>query len=390
MHDRDVKGFRRSGCAAAAAAALLVASTATHAQEACGDATCPAGYTCEVYLSECPDVDCAEGEECPTCEPVEEYYCARAACESDADCGDEMVCATFERTTCTGEVPVCTEEGECEDVEPVECTTTSYNECARPSELPCNEDADCGAGYACVPTEECWCTGSEGETDGGSTAPDPDAELPDSAAEDEEAAPLATDGDDEAVAEPPPEDVEGEVEPPIAESECGCELTGESHCEMIEVACESDADCLPGWTCEENPMGVCWADSEGNTGCEPADPPYLCLPGYDEPVSGGVDQGDSGGTAMGGTGEAEQPADDGANETDDDEDGQTQDPGAADPAAGDSGPGSRGGRGHRTPFPWPWGWGCTITNGSATSAPGLSALLLGLAAALTARRRRRA
>jgi hypothetical protein len=53
-------------------------------------------------------------------------------------------------------------------------------------------------------------------------------------------------------------------------------------CEAIQVACSTDADCLSGWACRDNPEGACWADSNGNRGCTPADPPKLCAPPYDD------------------------------------------------------------------------------------------------------------
>ena len=51
--------------------------------------------------------------------------------------------------------------------------------------------------------------------------------------------------------------------------------------------CKSDSDCPSGWSCRDNPEGTCWADSNGNSGCAPADPAKLCFPPYSDLVGGG-------------------------------------------------------------------------------------------------------
>jgi hypothetical protein len=58
-------------------------------------------------------------------------------------------------------------------------------------------------------------------------------------------------------------------------------------CEPIRVACSADSECPSGWSCRDNPEGACWADSNGNTGCTPADPAKLCFPPYADLLNGG-------------------------------------------------------------------------------------------------------
>jgi MYXO-CTERM domain-containing protein len=65
-----------------------------------------------------------------------------------------------------------------------------------------------------------------------------------------------------------------------ASETCSCEKTGAKVCELIEVACSSDADCVTGFTCEDNPDGSCTRSSDGQESCTPANPPKLCMPPY--------------------------------------------------------------------------------------------------------------
>lgn len=237
-------------------------SSSLFAQPSCDADTCPAGYECESVTADCPPPACEVladgGVNCSPyeCEPVEYAYCARASCESDADCGGDMVCHTFEQTVCSG-VGVATPcpAGEAcdtvdEDAYESECEQTEFSQCAYPHELPCESDSECGDGYECVASESCWCTGSAGE-------PSTDPAVP---------------GSDEG----------GREEP-----ECGCEPTGTNHCQRLVIDCESDADCPASWSCLET-GGSCWADSEGNSGCDEG--PSRCYPAA-EPgggVPGGV------------------------------------------------------------------------------------------------------
>jgi hypothetical protein len=340
----------RSVLVAAVLAAGVGTSRTVQAQEKCGETECPKGYTCETGTAGCPAIACMDGEVCKPCEPAQYSYCVPAACETDADCGAHMKCAAIEQKECTGETAPATEpcepNTECKvtaaPVESVECTTTTIHQCQPQWTLPCETAADCGEGFACKEQESCWCSGSSGSVGGGSTG---------SAGTATRAAPAggASSGGAAAVDEPVPADdlavddtgtaedgvaVEGDmaVAPPPDE-QCGCEPTGEFACKVVETACTQDSDCPADWTCEDNPMGVCWADSQGNSGCTPADPAKLCQPPYSDLGGGGYYDGVSGGT----TGAIDLGRDDG-------ESNGAQAPQAADPgadgsaASGDPGP----------------------------------------------------
>jgi len=90
---------------------------------------------------------------------------------------------------------------------------------------PCSSDADCADGFACV----------KGVSVPGCATP-PDC--------------------------PDPTPVEDET----------------GWCEQLPQTCETDADCPAYLKCVANQSQTCWADSEGNTGCDPIDPnaPKTC------------------------------------------------------------------------------------------------------------------
>jgi MYXO-CTERM domain-containing protein len=81
-------------------------------------------------------------------------------------------------------------------------------------------------------------------------------------------------GDEE---EPIPGDA---ADPSTRPPDCTCEPTDKKACKLIIAECTAANDCPRGWTCEDNPTGSCWADANGNSGCEPADPPKYCAPPY--------------------------------------------------------------------------------------------------------------
>jgi hypothetical protein len=83
---------------------------------------------------------------------------------------------------------------------------------------------------------------------------------------------------------------------PPPDSGVTCEPSGVKACVVIERACSADDQCPSGWSCEDNPDGVCWAKPDGSSGCEPADPAKLCLPPYRDLGGGGYGEETSGGT----------------------------------------------------------------------------------------------
>lgn len=233
------------------------------AQAGCEADTCPAGFECLTGPTACVGI-CevpSDGEE-PVCyelecDPEEYTYCVRATCVTDSDCGDDMVCHTTEQTLCPStDPPILCAGDDCENTDyggtaeedEADCEQTQQSQCAYPHELPCDTDAQCGEGYACVASETCWCSGGSPQSpdipagaDAPGTAPPP---------------PVGT-----VPSTPPPPPDEGDV------PECGCEPTGSNHCQVQEIECESDADCPAEWSCVEA-GAPCWMDSDGNSGCE--------------------------------------------------------------------------------------------------------------------------
>jgi MYXO-CTERM domain-containing protein len=260
---------RRFVGSALSALSLLLAAQAP-AQEACGDSTCPKGYECAEATSPCPAIDCAS-DDCRPCEADVVEYCSPLPCTSDDDCAEGMRCVTEQQQECTGGALPCDDPGgdldggvpECPEPEPEECTTTTVSACVPVYLLPCTQASDCGPeGFTCEPVEECGCSGSSGGSPG-TPAPGTDA----GAAPDREAAPPADGGSSEPIL--PPDD-------------CVCIPTEVSACRVTPTECTTEtaeSDCPSGWTCGENPEGVCFSGPDGS-GCTPADPPMVCFPPY--------------------------------------------------------------------------------------------------------------
>ncbi len=231
------------------------------------DSDCGEGYLCQIVGSSgstgcaCPSDVPAEECDCPPPEPsVDIYGCVPKPCAVDADCGEGQKCVTIE-LGCPDVAVACTPDGECPPAEAPECDTSTTTQCQYDWEGTCENDADCGAGFACKAYESCTCSG-------GAASP-------------------ASEGDDGSGAPPPAE------EP----SDCVCEPSAEKYCELLVVECESDDDCAPGLLCgssspvdmgvpcfDDNGDGSCdegakmpCADSDGDGNCdESADVPKTC------------------------------------------------------------------------------------------------------------------
>jgi len=300
---RPSNGVKYAIFSAALAGVLGFAGSAS-AQQACGDSSCPKGYSCETVPAVCPTIDCAEGQPCTPCPTGTVQQCVAEACDSDADCDEHMICLTREVATCSGQAaPACPPGAAC-DVpapEPPDCTLESYSQCVPRWTLGCATAADCGEGFACIEQESCGCSGSSGggtPSSGGSTPPssgggsDPKSEpapLPDpppAAGSGGSAGFAPQPTPDPSLPAPPGAPVPPDARPP-AGPDCGCLASAVKTCSVIERACASDADCPSDWSCSDNPEGVCWASSDGKTGCEPGDPPKVCLPPYRD-LGGGV------------------------------------------------------------------------------------------------------
>jgi MYXO-CTERM domain-containing protein len=340
---RDLQTHARFGLLMSALALMSVPSAALAQEAACAtDADCEHGYTCEAVGGGCAGVDiaCTPGGECPPppeCETVLGCVPARD-CEADGDCATGWKCATEQYSECTnaGGAAECLPGEECvkPEIAPApDCETKEVSFCAPPWALPCEEAADCGAGFECVEHIAMSCNGGSA----GAPTPTPgDDPAPDSGSGDMGFAPPA-----EGDPVPPDQGIPGE---------CTSEPTGEFYCRLIETTCSTDADCAAGLTCQEQyGDGVACGgatpdlpeDGSGSGGgsgggadpdqdralpadCVPPAPTYACAPpgfnggyGYDYghdgrgEATGGVvtpDQGGSSSDPNGQNGGEEPPA----------------------------------------------------------------------------------
>lgn len=376
-------------------------SPAVMAQAQCEEDTCPAGYTCEEVSYDNCVWACEEDGECTVSDCVTENYtsCQRAACETDADCGDEMVCQTLTTNCATPSTPPCAPGEECPEPPPIlPCENTEYNQCTPRSELPCEDNSDCGAGFDCVPAVMCSCGGATepGQTPtpgGGVSDGDPGGSgsgsgssgtsggaAPGAAPAPPVGAPLAP-VDPSSPDAPVTPGTPGEL--PLPPDDCTCEPSGTNYCQMQNIECETDSDCPTDWSCVASP-GACWADSEGNTGCaegssqcyppgNPGGEPLPTAPVVDGPGLPGVDNGGTPEPAI-----LPQPSE-----------GEESAPEPAilpQPEPGDDdGQGGGGSVGGLFGL-----FGCSVNNtmGTGSSTSPWAALGLGLGAALLRRRRR--
>lgn len=67
--------------------------------------------------------------------------------------------------------------------------------------------------------------------------------------------------------------------PCLDPAEPDCVPEGESVCFIHTQTCQADADCLPDWTCQNNPLNSYWAHSgSGEMGCGIVEPALICMP----------------------------------------------------------------------------------------------------------------
>jgi hypothetical protein len=207
------------------------------------DLECPLGTTCQFAPFACALISCPEDNpDCVVCddEGPGTPYCGYAACETDSDCGDSMKCvdngfecASGERATAAPAIAPAAgdaDEPRANLPAPPACEQRVVRQCTPRWQLPCATDSDCGAGFRCEETESC--------------------------------------------SVPPYDPSSGE--PPS--SEVTCAPSGTFACKLIETACDTEAECPADFVCVDNPNGTCSASSDGQTQCEPGDPPRLCAP----------------------------------------------------------------------------------------------------------------
>ena len=274
-----------------AAAMLCLASIAlavppVPASPCLSDDDCADGEICE--MSDCPNVDCDPDD--PDCKPVdcdEEGWCSpeggglktpASECDTDADCPNGFACDVVGSmgTTC-----VCAEgEDDCDCGE--ESTTTEEWKACRP--MACEADADCGEGLACHLYEmDCPPTLSIPVPDCPPDNPDCNKDKP---------------------TEPP----KGDDCEPITKGICGPVWIG---------ACETAADCGPGFDCAA--VEIC--ECSGSSGSAPTPVPGP-TPDPDDGDSDGGSSDDPSPTptpGSGGSGKADESKSDDDGD-DDDED----------------------------------------------------------------------
>jgi hypothetical protein len=187
----------------------------TLAEELCEGRRCPEGFTCVTTSTSCASDD-------PNCEVFTETYCQSPACETDADCPTGRRCRVETVSDC-GQPSQGSGGG---SASPAECTESRDSWCHLAHDLECETSADCGAGFTCKPLVDCDCS-------------NPEAPVP---------------------------------------PDCACEYTTIKGCYSPIVACATNADCASGWSCVENTTGICNEIGDFHAGCNPGEPPMVCIP----------------------------------------------------------------------------------------------------------------
>ena len=257
--------------ALAFAGLLTMASAPAFAQEnECeADSDCPDDFICEtISWGACPGCSPDPDEDCPPCESGEQNVCVPPPpqeCDADNPCSGDDVCVTYTFETCSGggAVPVspdcdpddasCPPPDDREDTpDAIDCESADESYCVPPYLAPCSQDSDCGAGFTCEAVEVCGCSS------GGSTG------------------------------EP------GSDEEPDVEPDCSCEvLADENYCQLIEVECDSDADCAGDLKCQESyevAVDIACVPDEPCPEPEPVEVASYCAPD-DYAYYGGRDEG---------------------------------------------------------------------------------------------------
>ncbi len=160
-------------------------------------------------------------------------------CTTDDDCAEGEACIVQTFESCTGSGCVCPDDDPscgCDVPEEEECKSETYAFCAPPWAGGCDVDADCGDGFTCELLQSCACSGS-----GGDNGPEGDA---------------------------------------APEEACVCEPDTEGSCVLVRVECDSDADCLEGFECQdEGSVGACSVSEDGAVDCDgPAESASICMP----------------------------------------------------------------------------------------------------------------
>lgn len=216
-----------------------------------------------------PPFECDAG-----CTPYTYRYCTRANCAADSDCPDDMVCHTDTWSECTfGCKP---DSDNCEADGGFSCSDHTESTCNERYNLPCADDTSCGAGFDCNRNPYTFCTGGGGIVfgDGGFTILD-------------------------------------------GGSNCTTETPEAGYCNLLELPCDTTADCPAALTCQptyEYPPCVVYPSDGGasdggvtrsldggfvNYECPPPVTKNVCRP--ERWGGGGLIGGTFGGTLSGGS-----------------------------------------------------------------------------------------
>jgi len=416
---------------ALAFAGLLLSLARPAAAQSCEtDSDCGAGYVCHTETYEgCSVMGCEPGTKIcppPVCQTYESKYCVSAPCSADADCPSGMLCyaPTYQECSGSGMTPSCDPgAGGCDSPKDVDAGTFECHDvtgdatCTPRYQLPCHVAADCGAGFACEEQRYTVCSASG--MGGAPSKEDPMMVAP----------PSAGGGVSGSAA----------LDAGVADGgdysyECHEESSGSFYCRLLELPCDSDADCGEGLECQSNPynydcggaatdagiatgvggtpatMGsagststgdVAVAADAGRPGCvDDGAPAKVCAPhnyysGGMYP-GGGMSGGSAGGFGNGtGTGGAASEADAGAPPPmgmGSAGMGGSNDSGDSTSGGDSSGHGSdhHPAHHHHKPGHLPRLFGCTVTGGDASSQLATWFGLIGLVAFGLRRRTRRA
>jgi hypothetical protein len=218
--------------AASALALVGVLAPLTASAKTCAtDAECNPNQKCEevgsVSVGSCPP--CAPDMECPACEPVPEqgettFECVDQpiACSTDDDCPSYLACGV---DSVGVDCPPCAADGgnECPPCEPA--PTTGQKVCGY---MPrsCENDAQCGEGFACEASATETCTGGAP-----TCAPNEDCPAP--------ADPICTKDESKS-------------------------------CQVKIIDCSVNTDCPTDWSCEEVSEGGCGSSGTGSVSTPPS------------------------------------------------------------------------------------------------------------------------
>ena len=232
-----------------AIATALMAPGLALAQTCSSNADCAKGLICQAdATTTTPVAICYDGDAGGACTPVGNppalvMRCQLAPCATVADCGPDMVCDSHTVTSC----PTSPGSVKCDPTtgcdagapDPVACTDTISSLCAYKWQLPCNADADCGAGFTCQPSVMGICSGSSGSAPNGGTG----------------TASAGTGGGSGSTGVPAPLPVAMDAGT-LTPVTCQTITSFPGSCQPKATTCAVNTDCPSVWTCVASNVGT--------------------------------------------------------------------------------------------------------------------------------------